>query len=683
MEVNRLRRDELQYELRVRGALEDGTVEELRTRLRPHIQVERTEGISTPSNLTLNPASEIEICSKKLDHIVEALDNFDKENGKNEHSKIMSRILHIGGRLQRITDNEVRDARDMLAVRCSELRKCLEDLWAEPPIRRVESPLSISRDDNNLAASNDEDLHASLQQQSLLAAISRGDLESSRLMDDNSTRAMDIGAVQTSANLWQNRAGTSGLGPTEATSNRRVSFQQQPLLNAVNLNNAGRVDDNRARASMMSRSPLSFHSVTHHTGEDIMQTVNPTIRPLGNNVFSSSNNEGILNSNLATAGSNLNNMNSNIASRTLSDFESRIRGSALDGTNEDPQHCSLPRLIDQPRAFRMVSDWKVKFDGRGNVNDFIEKINELQRACGVSKSQLLQCASILFEGSARSFYLGVRDRVMTWDAMVEELRGVYLIDDPDKNIWDDIRARSQGELEPVVVYIYTMEGLFNKLTHKPREEKRVKIIRERLLPRIFRDLVFQQTSTVSELIKVCQIIETNIRHRQRFIPPPTNSNLVSETELMYRPDFYRNSRSRFHRINTIQTVHDSPPAITHDAHDYRLNVVNESCQISQPAGDQSRLEEPGDIQSSAMRPISLSTIRTDSSSTNTASRTQVGNTIDRQSQGLITCFNCRQLGHINRHCPRPMVKRCYGCGRNNFTRLTCPECSGNNNAGHN
>lgn len=43
----------------------------------------------------------------------------------------------------------------------------------------------------------------------------------------------------------------------------------------------------------------------------------------------------------------------------------------------------------------------------------------------------------------------------------------------------------------------------------------------------------------------------------------------------------------------------------------------------------------------------------------------------------ITCYNCDQEGHIRSECRKPFRMKCFGCGNLNFTKRTCPRCSGN------
>lgn len=53
-----------------------------------------------------------------------------------------------------------------------------------------------------------------------------------------------------------------------------------------------------------------------------------------------------------------------------------------------------------------------------------------------------------------------------------------------------------------------------------------------------------------------------------------------------------------------------------------------------------------------------------------------------RSQIVGKCWNCLESGHLMRQCKSSRKKRCYQCGKANFTVRTCPNCSGNGQRGN-
>lgn len=79
-----------------------------------------------------------------------------------------------------------------------------------------------------------------------------------------------------------------------------------------------------------------------------------------------------------------------------------------------------------------------------------------------------------------------------------------------------------------------MENLFNKLTNKPREETRLRIIRRNLMPDLQRQIALVGTTSLADLVEVCQQIEEVKARASRLKPPPSNPSQVTERDLMYR-----------------------------------------------------------------------------------------------------------------------------------------------------
>lgn len=121
MEVNRLLSDELSYELRVRGAPDDGTVCEKRQRLRELMRLEKMGAFTQHFSSELKVEEEIDICQTKIKELAEIVENFDVNNAKNDFSRLQSRLIHVAGRLNRITDPNFKEVKCNLLMECGGL----------------------------------------------------------------------------------------------------------------------------------------------------------------------------------------------------------------------------------------------------------------------------------------------------------------------------------------------------------------------------------------------------------------------------------------------------------------------------------------------------------------------------------------------------------------------------------
>lgn len=148
MDINRLLSDELDYELTVRGLSVAGCVDDKRKRIRGILRLEKMGIQSTLPSLELDPASELEICSKQLGELESAIHNFNRDNAVNERQRILSRIYHITGRLSRIADESVGLMKSELLSRVGIFCETLECLYSRT--QRSDHQQSILDEPNEL-----------------------------------------------------------------------------------------------------------------------------------------------------------------------------------------------------------------------------------------------------------------------------------------------------------------------------------------------------------------------------------------------------------------------------------------------------------------------------------------------------------------------------------------------------
>ena len=49
------------------------------------------------------------------------------------------------------------------------------------------------------------------------------------------------------------------------------------------------------------------------------------------------------------------------------------------------------------------------------------------------------------------------------------------------------------------------------------------------------------------------------------------------------------------------------------------------------------------------------------------------------SRKPMTCWNCREIGHLSRECTKPRKIYCFRCGAQGVTTKSCPKCSSSGN----
>lgn len=118
--VDRLVKDELEYELKVRGITDTGNVESMRKHFRSILALEKT---SSPlqGKFSLDSEKEIEECDRKVVELRDCISSFT--GSSNLGKKIETKFAHLMGRIGRIPEisDEVTQSRSRLLLALSEL----------------------------------------------------------------------------------------------------------------------------------------------------------------------------------------------------------------------------------------------------------------------------------------------------------------------------------------------------------------------------------------------------------------------------------------------------------------------------------------------------------------------------------------------------------------------------------
>lgn len=171
-DVNRLKKDELRYELSARGfkTTDSQTVKDLRSLLKPLLKLEKAERSLEYPEMKLEISEELVIIDAKLTELstIASQPNF-------RGVQIFTRLRHLTSRLDRLlpkSDGDVTEV-NVRRERVSSLLKCMEN---EP--KGVELAFLLSEDpDNESTSSSSEGENAAANRPSLVRTSTRNDLE--------------------------------------------------------------------------------------------------------------------------------------------------------------------------------------------------------------------------------------------------------------------------------------------------------------------------------------------------------------------------------------------------------------------------------------------------------------------------------------------------------------------------
>lgn len=179
-----------------------------------------------------------------------------------------------------------------------------------------------------------------------------------------------------------------------------------------------------------------------------------------------------------------------------------------------------------------VRDWGLKFTGKKgdmSFSTFLERVENMRRSRGISRTILFRDAIELFEGDALIWYNMIKDWATDWNSLVEFMREQFLPENFDRDLFEEIKLRTQGNHENIGLYIASMKGLFNKMRNPVSEETQLEIILERIDPYYQPFIALEKITTITQLLSVCRKLDAKRELAISFKPPPSRSkSLIPE-----------------------------------------------------------------------------------------------------------------------------------------------------------
>lgn len=531
MDVNRLLTDELSHELYVRGLPFSGTVAEKRAALRGALKYEKQYGIQPVVMLPLNFVAETDICSLKLQSLAQDIQNFDNNNRDNEFQRINSRLLHLLSRLSRLpaTHSDQFQTQSELKTTCLHLIDTLNRLICPPTTSRERSILdepnptipeaTMDRDKPHLESIDaqpalidfddervDVPVHSSNQTEpnvrreyeysvpgsypATIAGFLRQEEENDRRSRARSETHMPRGIVNRESNIhYLHRSAPTTYGDMLHIE-EEVRDHHAPIQ--------GYEVPQRASEATSSSRRVSFQ-----VSQDGIGNGRVTSSPLA---------EDHLTSHRVTS------KEATQPQDTITEIMSKLADVLSSSFRDNKQDIDVRRL-------------GLIYDGRTSVTNFLEKVEDIRQARGISKERLFKAAPEMFTDEARNFY---KTRTFTcWEDLVFHLRERFLLPNYEEHLMMEIRRRTQGEREYIATYVDVMERLFGKLSYKMPEESRLSMIRKRLRPSIQEKLTLLQIPSLQELYRIGRLLDETEVSTREYQPPPTNLRNLLEPSLAY------------------------------------------------------------------------------------------------------------------------------------------------------
>lgn len=125
---------------------------------------------------------------------------------------------------------------------------------------------------------------------------------------------------------------------------------------------------------------------------------------------------------------------------------------------------------------------KLKYNGKSCVRVFLQRVKEFCTSRNIPTARLLECATEIFSGHALHWFRSVKDDVCTWDELAKLLIADFGKFDYDYRLMSEIRIRTQGDTENIVIYLAIMSELFSRLSQPISEAEKLEIILHNIRP---------------------------------------------------------------------------------------------------------------------------------------------------------------------------------------------------------
>ncbi|XP_050670806.1 uncharacterized protein LOC126969433 [Leptidea sinapis] len=332
--------------------------------------------------------------------------------------------------------------------------------------------------------------------------------------------------------------------------------------------------------------------------------------------------------------------------KTLFNFYNSVKDNGEDklivsSSKADSQQCASPLNVSVSCSRDLTNDvLKVKFDGKSCVRSFIERITELSKARDIPSAKLLSLATEIFTGDALHWFRSIRHNIASWEELILHLKADFDRVDYDYRLLAEIRARTQGETENIIVYLSIMSGLFSRLTKNLSDEDKLEIILHNIRPCYAATLSSHpHIKDLDTLKSLCRNYENVQARLLNFREPPTQTSDTIAPDFAYvRPSQNFKTNFQQYKFNNNQNTNNNSSF---------KNQTNHIIKTNESKINKSYIANNNNVHA----------IQTSSSKT-------------------FYCPRCRNNTHNLRQCKADKNKiLCFICGHDGFKTPDCPNCN--------
>ncbi|KAI5643742.1 hypothetical protein NE865_04334 [Phthorimaea operculella] len=200
-------------------------------------------------------------------------------------------------------------------------------------------------------------------------------------------------------------------------------------------------------------------------------------------------------------------------------------------------HTQTPAPLNQQLDKSLHELKKFNFSGKTCPRSFIQNIEEFRMSRRIDPHSLMTRIPDIFSDSALHwlrFKLNLNPN-FTWKQLCTDLIKDFGGHDFDYKFLESIRNRTQGQSEPIIIYVSIMSGMFNRLSKPLANDEKLEIIMRNIRPCYSNFIAHLNITTLEQLISACQqyekVIDKNKTFRNRTMTHSQWSSTTNPSDL--------------------------------------------------------------------------------------------------------------------------------------------------------
>lgn len=274
--------------------------------------------------------------------------------------------------------------------------------------------------------------------------------------------------------------------------------------------------------------------------------------------------------------------------------------------------------------------------------EFLERLADCCMSFELSEEEIFRALPLIFRGAAIRWWRVTKQSLSDYGEFLHAFRLRFCPGDRQAGLWEDIRARTQGEQEPIAEYVTSLRGLFELVDPCPPMKTQLDTVYAQMNPRFAQFMQRHAFHSYEELLEQGSLTTTKLRCISNYRPPPAPGTFNNPAFAYTRAPQQKQGPQLSALMYEQAPGREAAAAQTEEGYDTTMcSLLNAPTRVN--AGDAEQPRRP------ANKTVQTRNVGTSPPVTGT----QEGKLPYSQR----VCYNCLEPGHFAKECPEPRRAR--------------------------